>query len=67
MSETCSSIWCQSNYSIEDAIFSFGSGYTRSMKSSRYVFFYDYDELIMLKANILGRMASWLERNVEFK
>lgn len=28
-------------------------------------FFYDYDELVMLKADILGRTASWLDRHTE--
>ncbi|MFB9275876.1 hypothetical protein [Cohnella cellulosilytica] len=30
-------------------------------------FFYDYDELVMLKASILGRAASWIDRNVEWE
>lgn len=37
-----------------------------SIVEQKIEFFYDYEELLMLRANLLGRMASWLERNVEY-
>lgn len=36
-----------------------------SVVDRKISFFYDYDELIMLKARILGRSVSWIERNAE--
>jgi len=36
-----------------------------SVVERKIAFFYNYDELVMLRAELLGRMASWLERNVE--
>ncbi|MBD2862128.1 hypothetical protein [Paenibacillus oceani] len=38
-----------------------------SIVEQKIEFFYDYEELVMLRANLLGRMASWLERNVEYE
>lgn len=39
----------------------------RSIADQKILFFYQYDELIMLKATILGRAASWMDRNVDFE
>lgn len=36
-----------------------------SILDKKILFFYDYDELIMLRAEILGRTASWLDRNTD--
>jgi len=37
----------------------------RTIAEDKVRFFYDYDELVMLKADILGRAASWIDRNIE--
>lgn len=39
----------------------------RSGADRKAAFFYDYDELVMLKVHILGRAASWIERNIEYE
>jgi len=36
-----------------------------TVRDRKVDFFYAYDELVMLKAHILGRAASWMDRNVE--
>jgi hypothetical protein len=38
-----------------------------STADAKVTFFYDYEELVMLKAQILGRAASYLDRNVEYE
>lgn len=38
-----------------------------SVVDQKLLFFHRYEELVMLRAMILGRMASWLERNVEYE
>lgn len=37
----------------------------RSVVDQKISFFYGYPELVMLRADIVGRMASWIERNIE--
>lgn len=39
----------------------------RSIADQKLLFFHQYDELVMLRAAILGRMASWMERNAVYE
>lgn len=40
---------------------------SHSTADAKVSFFYDYEELVMLKAQLLGRAAAYLDRNVEYE
>ncbi len=39
----------------------------KSVADRKVTFFYAYDDLIMLKASLLARAASWMDRNIEYE